>query len=159
LANDVLDLVHAESSKESELHRQEADASRESHPLPQHGADTSSQDTWSSLSHAIKEIQNERAMKLSFEENYRHAYNLVLFRQGEFLYKNVKTLIEEHLTALTDELIISTFAAGNHDDPITRGQEGELLMKGVRKVWDKHNSSMRRLSDILKYMVSVSLFR
>lgn len=128
-------------------------------PLPQHGGDTNIQDTWSSLSHAIKEIQNERASQLSFEENYRYAYNLVLFRQGEFLYKSVKTLIDEHLTTLTDQLIIPVFAAGNHDDPVTRGQEGELLMKGVRKVWDKHNSSMRKLSDILKYMVSLSLFK
>jgi cullin 3 len=127
--------------------------------LPQHGTDTNIPDTWSKLSHAIKEIQNERAMKLSFEENYRYAYTLVMLHHGDFLYKNVKTLIEEHLTALTDELIVPAFATGNHDDPITRSQEGEVLMKGVRKVWDKHNHSMRRVSDILKYMVCVSSVR
>ncbi|KAG8811018.1 Cullin-3, partial [Serendipita sp. 399] len=121
-------------------------------PPKRHGPDTSIQDTWTSLSHAIKEIQNERAHQLSFEENYRYAYNLVLFRQGDFLYKNVKTLITENLSNLTEEHIIPAFATGNHDDPVTRGQEGEVLMKGVRKVWDKHNSSMRKLSDILKYM-------
>ncbi|KAG8775245.1 Cullin-3 [Serendipita sp. 405] len=121
-------------------------------PPRKHGPDTSIQDTWASLSHAIKEIQNERAHQLSFEENYRYAYNLVLFRQGDFLYRNVKSLITENLSNLTEEYIIPAFATGNHEDPVTRGQEGEVLMKGVRKVWDKHNSSMRKLSDILKYM-------
>jgi cullin 3 len=120
---------------------------------PQHGPDTSTSDNWTNLAESIKEIQNERAYQLSFEENYRYAYNLVLYRQGEFLYKNVKNLITQHLTQLTEELIVPAFATGNLADPITRGQEGELLMKGVRKVWDKHNSSMRKLSDILKYMV------
>lgn len=114
--------------------------------------DNATQDNWGRLSAAIKEIQNERAYKLSFEENYRYAYNLVLYRQGDFLYKNVKLMISEHLAAMTEEYIIPAFATGNRDDPVTRGQEGEVLMKGVRKVWDKHNDSMKRLSDILKYM-------
>ncbi|KIM33200.1 hypothetical protein M408DRAFT_325999 [Serendipita vermifera MAFF 305830] len=120
-------------------------------PKPR-GPGTNVQEDWVKLSHAIKEIQNERANQLSFEENYRYGYNLVLYRQGDFLYKNVKTLIDEYLTQLTEEFIVPAFAAGNHADPTTRGQEGELLMKGLRKVWDKHNSSMRKLSDILKYM-------
>ncbi|PVF92727.1 Cullin-domain-containing protein [Serendipita vermifera] len=121
-------------------------------PPKRHGPDTTTSDNWTNLAESIKEIQNERAYQLSFEENYRYAYNLVLYRQGEFLYKNVKNLITQHLTQLTEELIVPAFATGNLADPITRGQEGELLMKGVRKVWDKHNSSMRKLSDILKYM-------
>lgn len=122
--------------------------------LPQRGPGTNVQEDWTKLSHAIKEIQNERAYQLSFEENYRYGYNLVLYRQGDFLYKNVKNLINDYLTQLTEEFIIPAFATGNHADPTTRGQEGELLMKGLRKVWDKHNSAMRKLSDILKYMVS-----
>lgn len=69
------------------------------------------------------------------------------------MYDGVATLIVENLEKLTNELIIPAFATGNHADPITRGQEGELLMKAVRKAWDKHNSSTRKLSDILKYMV------
>lgn len=119
--------------------------------------DTSVQDTWVRLSHAIKEIHNENAAALSFEENYRYAYNLVLFHRGDFLYKGVAALIVENLSRLTNELIVPAFATGNHADPITRGQEGELLMKAVRKVWDKHISSMRKLSDILKYMASFIL--
>jgi len=37
-------------------------------------------DTWAKLSTAIKEIQNHNASKLSFEEHYRYAYNMVLFK-------------------------------------------------------------------------------
>ena len=130
------------------------------HFATQLAPDNATQDNWGRLSVAIEEIQNERAYKLSFEENYRYAYNLVLYRQGDFLYKNVKLMISKHLSAMTDEYIIPAFATGNRDDPVTRGQEGEVLMKGVRKVWDKHNDSMKRLSDILKYMVSqTAVFR
>jgi len=43
-------------------------------------------ETWAKLSIAIKEIQNHNASKLSFEEHYRYAYNMVLFkRESAFL--------------------------------------------------------------------------
>lgn len=122
--------------------------------LPQHGPDTDVQEIWGRLAFAIREIQNERAFQLSFEENYRYAYHLVLYRQGDFLYSSVKALIQEHLARLVQEYIIPAFAAGNRGDPMVRAQEGELLMKAVRNVWERHNSSMRKLSDILKYMAS-----
>lgn len=119
----------------------------------QHGADANAQETWERLKRAILEIQNENASKLSFEENYRYAYNLVLWKHGRTLYEGVLRLIAEHLARLTNEIIAPTFPSGNHTDPITRGQQGEMLVKAVRAVWDKHNSSMRKLADILKYMV------
>lgn len=46
------------------------------------GPDTSIKDTWTKLSHAIREIQNHNASKLSFEEHYRYAYNMVLYKRG-----------------------------------------------------------------------------
>lgn len=45
------------------------------------GPETSMKDTWAKLSTAIKEIQNHNASKLSFEEHYRYAYNMVLFKR------------------------------------------------------------------------------
>ena len=42
---------------------------------------TSLKDTWTKLAHAIREIQNHNASKLSFEEHYRYAYNMVLFKR------------------------------------------------------------------------------
>lgn len=41
-------------------------------------------DTWDRLSLAIKEIQNHNASKLSFEEHYRYAYNMVLFKRKSY---------------------------------------------------------------------------
>lgn len=43
-------------------------------------------ETWAKLSLAIREIQNHNASKLSFEEHYRYAYNMVLFKR-EFGYR------------------------------------------------------------------------
>jgi len=119
----------------------------------QHGADANAHETWERLKKAILEIQNENASKLSFEEHYRYAYNLVLWKHGRTLYEGVLRLIAEHLARLTNEIIAPTFPSGNLTDPVTRGQQGEMLVKAVRTVWDKHNSSMRKLADILKYMV------
>lgn len=45
------------------------------------GPDTPIKDTWAKLSNAIREIQNHNASKLSFEEHYRYAYNMVLFKR------------------------------------------------------------------------------
>lgn len=51
---------------------------------PQIGPDTSIKDTWAKLAAAIREIQNHNASRLSFEEHYRYAYNLVLFKRPSF---------------------------------------------------------------------------
>lgn len=51
---------------------------------PQIGPDTSIKDTWAKLATAIREIQNHNASKLSFEEHYRYAYNLVLFKRASY---------------------------------------------------------------------------
>lgn len=45
------------------------------------GPNTSFKDTWAKLSNAIREIQNKNAPKISFEENYRYAYNMVLHKR------------------------------------------------------------------------------
>lgn len=54
-------------------------------------------DTWSRLSKAITEILNHNASKLSFEEHYRYAYNMVLFKQGTKLFVGVRDLVAHHL--------------------------------------------------------------
>lgn len=45
------------------------------------GPNTSIKETWAKLSSAIREIQNHNASKLSFEEHYRYAYNMVLYKR------------------------------------------------------------------------------
>ena len=38
-------------------------------------------ETWRKLKSSIGEIQNHHSNLLSYEENYRYAYNMVLFKQ------------------------------------------------------------------------------
>lgn len=119
-------------------------------------------DTWNSLSRAIREIHNNNASNLSFEENYRYAYNLVLHKQGEMLYSGVKALVAENVDLLVDREVKPAFPTGVSDDPASRSQEMERLLKAVKVIWDEHTGNMSKLRDILKYVVcethSLSLF-
>ncbi|TFK40341.1 Cullin [Crucibulum laeve] len=121
-------------------------------PPKKHGPDFSIDRTWSELSKNIREIQNHNAQNLSFEENHRFAYNMVLNRQGEMLYKGVNTLVAENLDKLAEEQMVPVFPAGGINDPMQQSQEGELLLKALRGVWDDHISNMVKLGQILKYM-------
>lgn len=139
--------------------------------------ETSVKDTWEKLAVAIKEIQNHNASKLSFEEHYRYAYNMVLYKRtsdvsplfqtliidGDQLYKGVKELIADHLNELAEEVIVPTFprSSGTHGagrlgggaEAVERALEGDRFLKAVKGVWEDHTGSIRKLKDVLKYMV------
>ncbi|KAF6754483.1 ubiquitin ligase SCF complex subunit Cullin [Ephemerocybe angulata] len=121
-------------------------------PPKKHGQEFSAERTWLALSKSIKEVQNHNAANLSFEENYRYAYNMVLHKKDEMLYNGVSALVAEHLDTLAEEHIIPRFPAGSIGDPIQRSQADELLLKGLKDVWDDHESSMTKLGQLLKYM-------
>ena len=120
----------------------------------QHTTDHS-KETWALFSKSVREIQNNNAHQLSYEENYRHAYNLVLYKHGELLYNGVCELVSQNLDRLTREVIVPAFPSGGDSDPMHRSQEGERLLKAFRNVWEEHISSMSKLRDLLKYMVRV----
>ena len=40
------------------------------------------------------------------------------------------------------------------EDPVQKAQESEMLLKALKKVWDDHVSSLSKLRDVLRYMVS-----
>ncbi|KAI0359841.1 Cullin-domain-containing protein [Trametes cingulata] len=109
-------------------------------------------ETWAKLSRNIIEIQNHNAANLSFEENHRYAYNMVLYKSGDKLYKGSTQLIAENLEKLAKEYIIPAFPTGVSNDPVQRSQECERLLKALKKVWDDHTSSLSKLRDVLKYM-------
>ncbi len=109
--------------------------------------------TWDELSKNIREIQNHNAANLSFEENHRYAYNMVLHKHGDTLYNGVRALVIENLETLARDEIVPAFPTGMKD-PSMQSDEEELLLKALRKVWDDHKSNMVRLGHILKYMVS-----
>ena len=127
-------------------------------PPIKHVPDTSMSDTWDSLSRAIREIHKHNASNLSFEENYRYAYNLVIHKQGDMLYKGVNSLIAENVDRLAQEEVQPAFPTKVSEDPAHQSQESERLLKAVRAAWDDHTSSMTKLRDILKYMVRPKFF-
>ncbi|KIR27807.1 Cullin 3, partial [Cryptococcus deuterogattii LA55] len=102
------------------------------------------------------------ASRLSFEEHYRYAYNLVLFKHGDQLYNGVRTLVIEHLDRLAEEKIVPTFPRsggtrgagklGGGAEAVERATEGDRFLKAVKGVWEDHTGSMRKLKDVLKYM-------
>lgn len=117
-----------------------------------HGPDFSAEKTWLELSKNIREIQNHNASNLSFEENHRFAYNMVLYKQGEMLYKGVNLLVVENLEKLAREQVIPKFPTGTINDSAQQSLAGELLLRSLRDVWDDHVSNMTKLGQILKYM-------
>ncbi|KAJ7284963.1 Cullin-domain-containing protein [Mycena rebaudengoi] len=120
-------------------------------PPRRHGPDVSIDKTWADLANNIREIQKHNAPNLSFEENHRFAYNMVLHKQGEMLYNGVSQLVSENLDHLADDQVIPAFPTGASDDTM-QSQEAEMLLKALRNIWDDHTSNMVRLGQILKYM-------
>ncbi|KAH7913225.1 Cullin [Hygrophoropsis aurantiaca] len=121
-------------------------------PPRKHISDASMDETWSKLQENIREIHNHNASSLSFEENHRFAYNMVLYKQGSMLYNGVRKLVADNVDHLAKSDIIPVFPTGGNDDPTQQSQAGELLLKALRRVWDDHIGNMSKLRDILKYM-------
>ena len=93
---------------------------------------------WSGLASAINEIHNQDASQLSFEELYRNAYNLVLHKHGEVLYKGVAGAVERHLEG------VARGAAGTQD---------EALLAKASGIWSDHQLKMVMVRDsICMYM-------
>lgn len=110
-------------------------------------------DIWSKLSHNIREIQNHRAHTLSFEENYRFAYQMVLTKHGKMLYDGVVDLVNQNLDRLSSELIIPVFPSALSAEPAQRAQDDAQLLRALTRVWEDHRGSMDKIGSILKYMV------
>lgn len=121
----------------------------------QFGPDFNPKKTWAVLEKNIVEIMNHNAMNLSFEENHRYAYNMVLFKEGKMLYDGVARLVKENLLKLAERDVQPKFPTQNTvRDREQRKGENEELLKAVKDVWDDHKSTMYRLGQILKYMAS-----
>ena len=75
-----------------------------------HGLSVSVEEMWSRLSAAIAQIQHHNISKLSYEEHYRYAYNLILNQQGDMLYQGVQLQIQEHLVNQSDMRLTPVFS-------------------------------------------------
>ena len=70
-------------------------------------------------------------------------------------HRRTGPVVVRNLEKLAKQDIIPAFPSGT-GDPMQRSQEGEMLLKAIRKVWDDHTSSLSKLRDVLKYMVCTS---
>ena len=99
--------------------------------------DSAAGQTWEALARAIDEIYNRNASKLSFEELYRNAYNLVLHKHGTLLYDGVSDKISSHLLETVQRLA---------QVPDT------TLLEEMATTWAEHQITMIMIRDILMYM-------
>ncbi|EPS73946.1 hypothetical protein M569_00804, partial [Genlisea aurea] len=94
--------------------------------------------TWKMLEHAIHQIYNQSACKLSYEELYRRAYHMVLHRFGEKLYSGLISAVTLQLNAMC-ELIEAA-----HGD--------SLFLETVNSKWIDHANAMQMIRDMMMYM-------
>jgi cullin 3 len=117
------------------------------------------------LSEAVRQIQQHNASKLSFEEQYRHAYNLVTTSQGHTLYNTVADLVSAHLEKEALDRIVPAFppstssvtlasGSGNGAANIAAAAAAQIFLGRLVAVWGDHLMCMGKLRDVLKYMVS-----
>lgn len=95
------------------------------------------ENTWNLLKNAIHEIHRQNASGLSFEELYRNAYNMVLHKYGDLLYRGLREVVHEHLLSVAKQV-----AAANDQD----------FLLELQHAWNNHKMSMLMIRDILMYM-------
>ncbi|KAF3329197.1 cullin-3A-like protein [Carex littledalei] len=94
--------------------------------------------TWKVLEHAIHEIYDNNASRLSFEELYRTAYNMVLHKYSEKLYSGLVATLTWHLNKIAKS--------------IESAQQGDLFLEKLNEKWADHNKALQMIRDILMYM-------
>lgn len=92
---------------------------------------------WKSLRAAIREIHNQNASELSFEELYRKSFNLVLHKHGDLLYNGVRATVTEHLVGIGQQVAHAS---------------DETLLTELADKWYYHKMTMGMIRDILMYM-------
>ena len=116
---------------------------------------------WAVLASSFREIHTKNASKLSFEENYRIAYKLVLKKKGDVLYDHVKDFEEAWLrnevrvrikSLLSGRVLAGAGAIGG-TTANERRVAGERFLKGLKEAWEDHNLCVNMTTDVLMYMV------
>eukprot|EP01035_Chromulina_nebulosa_P018877 gene18877-24669_t len=95
------------------------------------------ENTWIELSKAIDQIYQKNASHLFYEQLYRIAYNLILAKQGEFLYSKVAEKIKGFVTILLEKLC---------------ELPNENLLYELSIGWDYHKVVMAMVGDVLMYL-------
>ena len=99
--------------------------------------ETGAQVVMEELGRSIDEIYKKNAGKLSFEELYRKAYNLVLHKHAEMLYNRVEEKMQHYLKLALEQRLA--------DRP------DEDILRAIEAVWIDHVTSSTMIRDILMY--------
>jgi cullin 3 len=128
--------------------------------------------SWERLEMAIAQIYSKTVSQLSFEELHRHAYNLVLQKQGQVLYQKLKACLTHHLEHLKAvniaPTIESTLGTFQQEGLIKRAMDSSLattlalsqahsFLKAIDETWKHHSTVMKMVSDIHLYLDRVYL--
>ncbi|KAL7669129.1 hypothetical protein ACOME3_009797 [Neoechinorhynchus agilis] len=98
---------------------------------------------WSNLRFTIEQIQQKSNTSLSFEESYRNAYNLVLHRHGDMLYKGLRDLISGHLSSSVRDRLLGH---------IRSESDTKTILSNISTEWHDHLVAMGMIRDVLMYM-------
>eukprot|EP01052_Picozoa_sp_SAG31_P014213 SAG31_NODE_875_length_11316_cov_8.924044_2_plen_826_part_00 len=94
-------------------------------------------EAWAILSTAIKTIFDKQQSKLSFEVLYRNAYNLVLWKHGEFLHSNIRNTILCHLQVQAE---------------LIAGQNADEFMPALQRQWKDFKLAIQLIRDVCMYL-------
>ena len=102
-------------------------------PVPKDQAE----EIWRSLEKCISQIFDFQAFKLSFEELYRKAYDLVIHKYGELLYNGVGESFKGQSLLIFSQL---------------QNETPQLLFENFFRSWTDYKSAINMIKDILMYM-------
>lgn len=74
---------------------------------------------------------------------FRNAYNMVLHKYGELLYKGLRTEVDNHLKEISHHITSAV---------------DEYFLSELKAAWFDHKVSMLMIRDILMYMVKPLYF-
>eukprot|EP00658_Telonema_sp_P-2_P018783 TRINITY_DN17359_c0_g1_i2.p1 TRINITY_DN17359_c0_g1~~TRINITY_DN17359_c0_g1_i2.p1 ORF type:complete len:166 (-),score=37.23 TRINITY_DN17359_c0_g1_i2:3-500(-) len=99
---------------------------------------TSAFETWEALDAAITQIHRQDSGQLSYEELYRKAYHMVLYKHGHVLYAKLKEKVTSYLKEVSHSLAGVDSSAS--------------LLTAIGQRWGDHKLAMGMIRDILMYM-------
>lgn len=93
--------------------------------------------TWSKLQDALRRIQDRDMADLSYEALYRYAYNMVLHKHGEFLFRGVQDELRRHL----EEIQMTLESCVDEEE----------LLESMKIHWGWYCRSLGQIRDVLMY--------
>lgn len=118
---------------------------------------------WAVLETAFHEIHTKNASKLSYEALFRHAYKLVLKKEGDVLYDRVCDLeanwLQDKVRTRINGLITPSVLLGASGETVdTRSTEhriaGERFLRALKDAFSDQKICMGMITDVLMYMVN-----